>query len=217
MKSIELTYGNQGFKEIAKFLQQNRFESYDLIMYDILSQSTMIIQCEVEEILAAVEHVCSAEHDYPAWIRIDEQKQHYVVGMRFNRGQYPTPSVWIWEDHSLHEALTQEQMKDIMEKKGIHTPATIKQFVSNQDKLDTMRQDHEKLNEALDQKLNQTELKLNNGGKVEDSDVDEILDLMRTMTTDRREINKQAVKCGEPDMLDDPVTARFEDNLDDIL
>ena len=104
-----------------------------------------------------------------------------------------------------------------MEKKGIHTPATIKQFVSNQDKLDIMRKDHEKLNEAFDQKLNQTELKLNNGDRVEDSDVDEILDMMRTMTADRREINKQAVKCGEPDMLDDPVTARFEDNLDDIL
>lgn len=95
--------------------------------------------------------------------------------------------------------------------------AKIKQFVSNQDKLDTMRKEHEKYNEALDQKLNQADLKLNNGGTVTEGDIDGILDLMRTMTTDRREINKQAIKCGETDMFVDPTTALFEDNLDDIL
>ena len=95
--------------------------------------------------------------------------------------------------------------------------AEIKRFVSNQEKLDTMREEHGKYNEELDHMIRQNELKLNNGGVVTEQDVDRMLDLMKIMTDDRREINKQAVKCGEKDMYNNSQVAQFEGILDDIL
>ena len=95
--------------------------------------------------------------------------------------------------------------------------AQIKAFESNIEKLNRMRTEHIDMNEELDQRINQMNLKYNNGGTVNESDIDEMLKLMANMTEDRRKINQQAVKCGEEDCLKSKNAKRYENMLDDFF
>lgn len=92
--------------------------------------------------------------------------------------------------------------------------ASVVKFESNDDKLNRMRTEHEKMNEELEQKLNQLNLKENNGGSSSEAEVDDIIKLMAKMTADRRNINKQAVKCGEEDSLSSKSAQKYENMLD---
>lgn len=93
MKPVQLTYGNEGFREIRDFLNQNYHDGYTLSIYDNLQQSTVEIICAVNEMVNAIMYVSSVEHDFPAWIGVNEWSDSYVVGMDFTRGRILTPSV----------------------------------------------------------------------------------------------------------------------------
>ena len=80
-----------------------------------------------------------------------------------------------------------------------------------------MREEHEKYNEDLDHMIRQEQLKLDNGGTVSEAEIEQMISLMGVMTLDTREINKQAIKCGEPDIFQDPKKKAFDNILDDIL
>lgn len=95
--------------------------------------------------------------------------------------------------------------------------AKIKNFESNEFKLTRMRNEHLKMNEELDFKIKQMELKANNDGSVSEAEIDDILRLMHDMTLDRRKINEQAVKCGKEDMYNNKKTAKIENALDDMF
>ena len=95
--------------------------------------------------------------------------------------------------------------------------AVIKNFENRDDKLNRLRDEHLKMNEALDQKLNQMNLKENNGGTVSEAEVDEMLNLMAAMTQDRRKINKVAEKCGEAPDADEEYEKELDGFFDEYL
>jgi len=93
MSPVELTYGNEAFKEIRSFLQEHYQEDYTLSIYDIASQATIEVKCSFEDIVDAILYVSTVEKDFPAWIGVNELSNSYVVGINFSRGQLHTPSI----------------------------------------------------------------------------------------------------------------------------
>lgn len=105
MLPIQLTYGNEGFKEIREFLKQNYYKDYSLSIYNNCEQTTVEIICNYEDMLDVIIYVTNVEHDFPAGIGVNELSDSYVVGMDFTRGHLRTPSVCEWEDGRLVEKL----------------------------------------------------------------------------------------------------------------
>jgi len=103
MKPEKLTYGPEGFKEIKKFLEENRDDEYTLSIYNEMDQSTVEVICRFEEMVDVVAFVSNVEHDFPDWIGKNELSDSYVVGMNFTRGNIHTPSVCKWVDGKLKE------------------------------------------------------------------------------------------------------------------
>lgn len=98
MKPIQLTYGNEGFKEIQEFLNKNNKEGYTLSLYDMITQTTAEVECTVNEIIPIIMQVTNMEKDFPAWIGINELTDSYVVGMNFTRGRLHTLSSYKYTD-----------------------------------------------------------------------------------------------------------------------
>jgi len=103
MLLVQLTYGNEGFKEIREFLKQNYHKDYTLSIYNNLEEATVEIECEHEDMLNVIMYVTNAEHDFPAWIGVNELSDSYVVGMDFTRGNIHTPSICEWKGGRLVE------------------------------------------------------------------------------------------------------------------
>lgn len=59
-------------------------------IYNNCKQATVEIICTYEDMLL---YVTNVEHDFPAWIGVNELSNSYVVGMDFTRGYLYTPSV----------------------------------------------------------------------------------------------------------------------------
>jgi len=95
--------------------------------------------------------------------------------------------------------------------------AVIKNFESRTDKLNRVRNEHLEMNMELEQKLNQINLRENNGGDVPETAVDDVLSLMAAMTSDRREINKLAEKCGEKPDTDKKYEKELDGFFDEYL
>lgn len=103
MLPVELTYGNVGFKEIKEFLEQNYHKDYTLSIYNNCEQATVEVICAFEEMLDVIMYVTNVEHDFPAWIGVNELSDSYVVGMDFTRGHLHTPSICEWKEGRLVE------------------------------------------------------------------------------------------------------------------
>jgi len=103
MKHIKLTYGNDGFKEIQKFLDNNHKEGYTLSLYDMITQTTAEIECTFNEILPIIMHVTNMEKDFPAWIGLNDFTKSYVVGLNFSMGRLHTLSSYKYIDGMLEE------------------------------------------------------------------------------------------------------------------
>ena len=103
MKPMELTYGSESFNEIKAFLANNNMEGYTLSIYNIQEESTMEIHCKHDEMIDVISLVSSAEHDFPSWIGINEVSSSYVIGLRFTRGTFHTPSVCDYNNGRLTE------------------------------------------------------------------------------------------------------------------
>ena len=101
MTPIKLTYGVEGFKEIKKFLNDNYNEEYTLSIYDIAASSTAEIMCDFNEMLDVIMLVSNVEHDFQAWIGVNELSDSYVVGLRFTRRNIETPAVYRFKDNTL--------------------------------------------------------------------------------------------------------------------
>ncbi len=101
---MKLTYGNEALSEIERFLHDNFHEGYTLSLYNILEESTAEIACPFEEMLSAIATAANIEHDFPAWIGINELSESYVVGLKFTRGRLETPGIYEFEDGRFHKA-----------------------------------------------------------------------------------------------------------------
>lgn len=89
----ELTYGNIGFKEIREFLKENFKENYNLSIYDIMSQSILEVVCSFDEIVNIIMLITNMEHDFPAWITLDDELTNsYMVGMNLSKGNLKAPA-----------------------------------------------------------------------------------------------------------------------------
>ena len=53
--------------------------------------------------LNVIMYVTNVEHDFPAWIGINELSDSYVVGINFTRGYLHTPSIYEWKGGRLVE------------------------------------------------------------------------------------------------------------------
>ncbi len=96
-----LTYGNEGFKEIRKFLERNYHQDYTLSIYDTLGQDAVEVICDYDSMVDVIVYVSNAEHDFPEWIGVNDLSESYVVGMSFTRGNIKTSSVYEWREKSL--------------------------------------------------------------------------------------------------------------------
>lgn len=103
MLPIQLTYGNDGFKEIHEFLKQNYHNDYTLSIYNNCEQATVEVICAYEDMLDVIIYAANMEHDFPAWICVNELSDSYVVGINFTRGHLHTPSICEWKDGRLVE------------------------------------------------------------------------------------------------------------------
>lgn len=103
MVALQLTYGNEGFKEIQGFLKQNYRKDYTLSIYNNCEQAIVEVICDFEDMLDVIIYVTNVEHDFPAWIGVNELSSSYVVGMEFTRGYFHTPSICEWKEGRLIE------------------------------------------------------------------------------------------------------------------
>lgn len=103
MLPVKLTYGNEGFEQIKKFLEKNYNKEYTLSIYNTLEQATIEVICDFDNMVDVIAYVSNVEHDFPEWIGVNELSDSYVVGMNFTRGDLKTPSVYEWKDNKLIE------------------------------------------------------------------------------------------------------------------
>lgn len=103
MLPIQLTYGNEGYKEIQEFLKQNFHKNYTLSIYNICEQATVDVICVYEDMLDVIIYITNVEHDFPAWIGVNELSGSFVLGMEFTRGNLHTPSICEWKNGRLVE------------------------------------------------------------------------------------------------------------------
>ena len=101
MIPIKLKYGEEGFNQIVKFLENNKHDGYTLSIYNGLEKATTEVVCKFDEMVEVIKFVSMIEHDYPDWIGTNKFSDSYVVGMNFTRGEIPTPSVSVWSKDKL--------------------------------------------------------------------------------------------------------------------
>lgn len=101
MIQMRLTYGNKGLDEIRDFLRQHCFKDYTLSIFDTIGQGTIEVICEINDIVDVIAYVSNVEHEFPAWIGVNELSDSYVVGMAFTRGHLNTPTIYKWKNNTL--------------------------------------------------------------------------------------------------------------------
>ena len=105
MVPAKLTYGNVGFNEIRDFLNKHYSKNYTLSIFDTIEQATIEVTCDFEDMVDVIAYVSNIEHDFPAWIGLNELSNSYVVGMAFTRGRLSTPSVCEWKNNTLSKII----------------------------------------------------------------------------------------------------------------
>ena len=103
MLPVKLNSGKEGLEEIREFLKENYHEEYTLSIYNIPERATVEVVCNFESMTDVILYVTNLEHDFPAWIGVNELSDSYVVGMYFTRGRLHTTSVCEWKDGRLVE------------------------------------------------------------------------------------------------------------------
>lgn len=88
-----LTYGFDGFDELKSFLIENQRDDYTLSVYDMMTNQTVEVFCNFDDIPDVVSIFASTEHDFPAWIGANPLSDSYVVGMNFTRGRLGDMSI----------------------------------------------------------------------------------------------------------------------------
>ncbi len=101
MVPLQLTYGREGLKEIRLFLQEHFSAEYTLSIYDTIEQSCIEITCDFDDMVDVIAYASSVEHDFPAWIGVNELSDSYVVGMAFTRGRLSAPGIYEWNNGKL--------------------------------------------------------------------------------------------------------------------
>ena len=101
MKPEKLTNGQEGFNEIRDFLNKHYNENYTLSIFDTMKEVNIEVVCNFSEMVDVIMYVSNMEHDFPAWIGVNELSDSYVVGLAFTRGHLEAPSIYKWENNKL--------------------------------------------------------------------------------------------------------------------
>ena len=101
MLPVQLTYGNEGFKEIIDFLKKNYHEDYTLSIYNNLEQSTIEVICDFDSMMDAALMIKSIEKNkdkviccpeqiayYKNWITIEQLQERAKVLRKNSYGKY---------------------------------------------------------------------------------------------------------------------------------
>lgn len=87
VNDLDLAIADAGKSIIQAFIEDNLHESYSLSIFDILTENTVEIECDVNQIPQIVSYVYRAEHGTPLnFIGINSLTNSYVVGMSFTKG-----------------------------------------------------------------------------------------------------------------------------------
>ena len=62
MLPVQLTYGNEGFKEIREFFKHNYHKDYTLSIYNNPEEVTVEIECEHEDMLDVIMYITNAKY-----------------------------------------------------------------------------------------------------------------------------------------------------------
>lgn len=101
MEPMRLTYGIKGYDEIREFLKQNYNKDYTLSIFDMTEEYNLEVVCDFESMIDVIAYVVSVEHDFPAWIGVNELSESYVVGLNFTRGHLSTMAIYEWKGNRL--------------------------------------------------------------------------------------------------------------------
>ncbi len=101
MDFVKLSCGQECFSEIKKFLDDNYNGNYTLSVYDKLTEMTIELVCDFNDMLSCIMHISNIEHDFPEWIGKNELSDSYVIGMEFTRGRLVTPAVYKYQNDTL--------------------------------------------------------------------------------------------------------------------
>ncbi len=101
MYTMKLTYGQEGFSEISKFLYDNYDKNYTLSIFDMMTNRTVELICDFDDMVSCIMYISNVEHDFPEWIGKNELSYSYVVGMNFVKGSLNTPAVYKYQNGCL--------------------------------------------------------------------------------------------------------------------
>jgi hypothetical protein len=110
---IELTYGPDAFSEIRNFLEENHFRGFTLSVFDVLSDDTVEVECDFDEIVSAIAYISNVEHDFPNWIGVNLLSQSYVVGLAFGKGCIPTHAIFNYKTKTVRKIFNTESAEVI--------------------------------------------------------------------------------------------------------
>ncbi len=87
VNDLDLAISDAGKAIMQAFIEDNLCESYSLSIFDILTESTIEIECDVNQIPQIVSYVYRIEHGMPlTFIGVNSLTDSYVVGMSFTKG-----------------------------------------------------------------------------------------------------------------------------------
>ena len=87
INDLDLAITDAGRGIIQAFIKDNLYENYSLSIFDTLTENTIDIECELNQIPQIVSYIYRIEHGTPlSFIGINSWTNSYVVGMQFTKG-----------------------------------------------------------------------------------------------------------------------------------
>lgn len=84
---IDLAITDSGNYLMSKFISKNRYQDYSLSIFDILTEKTIEIDCEIDKMPRIVSYIYNLEDAVPlSFIGINSSSKSYVVGMSLANG-----------------------------------------------------------------------------------------------------------------------------------
>ena len=101
-KGHDLVCDDAGYSLVDRFIKEHWHDGWSLSIFDIITQKTIEVECELLEMPDVVAYIYNLEHAYPmTFIGENPITESYVVGMRCARGRIRIPSLWVVKNGKL--------------------------------------------------------------------------------------------------------------------
>ena len=91
----DLAGTDAGYSLVDKFIKEHRHDGWSLSIFDMITEKTIEINCDLLEMPGVVAHIYNLEHAYPmVFIGENPITESYVIGMHCTRGRIHIPSLW---------------------------------------------------------------------------------------------------------------------------